>query len=148
MADYDHDLEQRIARAVESAQKPLLRQIEELRTDAIRAAEVLRRDAERTERQANEDRQRLARTVQEDGQRQATEVAERTCKEAVDQFMSRLGLDPEKPGSFVQDMMFLRELRETFGTVKKHAIMVFVGIVVMGLVAGVWTAFKAGVTKP
>lgn len=147
MAD-DPDLEGKIARAVAQAQQPLFRQIEELRQDAQRTAEILRRDTERNVQIAAEDRERLALKVQENSERQATAAAERTCKEAVDQFMSRLGLDPDKPGNFVQDMMFLRELRDTFSTVRKHAITVFVGIIVMGLVAGIWTAVKAGINKP
>lgn len=122
----------------EEAVERLSRQIRGLQEEAARATAIAKQDAERALTLAMEDRLRLADKVKEGSERQATEVAEKVVK----QMMTSLGLDPEKPGDFVRDMMFLRELRETFGQTKRHAIGVLVGIIMMGMASGLWFALK------
>lgn len=133
-----------VEEAVERAIAPIARQMAKLQEDADRAASVFRQDAARAATIATEDRERLATNVRDASERQASEVAEKV----VNRMMVSLGLDPENPSAFVQDMWFLKELRETFGTGKKHAMLVFIGILASAIVAGLWTAFKSSVMKP
>ena len=129
----DTDLETQIERAIAKAMEPYARQIEDIKQDGLRSA-----------RFAGEDRERLASQVQGDTEKYASDVAEKTIK----RLMTTLGVDPDKPTAFVQDMLFLKELRETFGTAKRHAMTVLIGVVMLGIASGLWQAFKMNVGKP
>ncbi len=133
-------------RAAGRAMDPYVKELADIKGEVRATKEELRsirEDALRLARYADEDRKRLASSVKEDAETHATEVAEKV----INQMMRALGLDPDKPADFVRDMQFLKELRETFGAVKRHALMVLIGVIMLGLATGAWQALKAG-AKP
>lgn len=127
-----------IAVAVQRAMDPYDRQLRTLQDNSARFAENVRADAARATVIANEDRDRLAIQVRGDAERHAKEIAE----EVVKQMMLSLGLDSAKPKDFIQDMLFVQELRKTFVTAKNHAITVIVGVIMLGIATGVWQMVK------
>ena len=125
---------------------PYIEELAELRKEVrslTRLVNDLRDDAARINKYADDDRKRLAETVKEGAEEQATEIA----THIVSQALKSLAIDADKSGDFVKDMIFLRELRETFGVMRRHAITVLIGIIMLGITTGVWQALKAG-AKP
>ena len=129
---------------VNRALQSYAKQIREMQESAERTTTAAEEAAKRLAKNATEDRERLAINVREAAERQASEVAEKV----VDRMMRSLGLDPDKPTDFVKDMLFVKELRETFSAARKHAITVLVGIVMMGIATGIWASLKSGAIKP
>ena len=136
----DHDLEDIVREAVDKALRPFERKLDVIESKAERTAESVRLDAERALRVATDDRERLARQVRDDSREHAKQVA----NEVVAQMIKSLGLDPDKPSEFVQDMMFVRDFRLAVKSSKSKALTVAVGIIISAICAGIWLALKNG----
>lgn len=71
-------------------------------------------------------------------------TAEETAKQVMQQTLLALGIDASNPIAIQADMQHLRAWRESISTVKRQGLLTAVGIIVVGLMALIWTALKAG----
>ena len=64
-------------------------------------------------------------------------------KEAVAETLTGLGFDTEHPLAVQRDLQYLRDWRHTTESIRGKAILVAVGITVVGLAGVLWLGFKA-----
>ncbi|TGT91377.1 hypothetical protein EN804_06100 [Mesorhizobium sp. M8A.F.Ca.ET.161.01.1.1] len=70
------------------------------------------------------------------------EIARQAAREAVKETFITLGLDPDKPLEAQADMQFLRNWRESTGTVKRQTMLTAAAVVTAGILGLIWLAIK------
>ncbi len=69
-------------------------------------------------------------------------MVEEISQRAVDETLTRLGIEAEDVARMQRDFHFLRQLRETHEQVKSRALIVLVGAVVVATITAVALGFK------
>jgi len=64
-------------------------------------------------------------------------------KEAVEETLTGLGFDTKHPLAVQRDLQYLRDWRHTTESIRGKAVLVAVGIAVVGLCSILWLGFKA-----
>lgn len=70
------------------------------------------------------------------------EVAHKAASAAVKQTLVTMGIDADNPFEVQKDMQHLREWRESISSVKRHGLMVAIGVITVGVHGLIWTAIK------
>lgn len=68
-------------------------------------------------------------------------------REAVHETLITMGVDPKNPVEMQRDFQHLREWRNTTGALKRHGLLVLLGIFVAGTVAAIWLGFQSMLNK-
>jgi hypothetical protein len=63
---------------------------------------------------------------------------------AVEETLIKIGIDPDDLIEVQKDMSFVRDWRLSTSAVKRHGILVAVGVVVMASLGLIWLAIKGG----
>lgn len=66
----------------------------------------------------------------------------RIVAQAVDETLTRMGIDAGEPIEVQKDMQHLRAWRESIATVKRQGIITAIGILTAGIIGAVWLAIK------
>lgn len=66
----------------------------------------------------------------------------RIVAQAVDETLTRLGIDAGEPIEVQKDMQLLRAWRESIATVKRQGIITAIGILTAGIIGAIWLAIK------
>lgn len=75
---------------------------------------------------------------------EARSIATEAAEEALKGMLVKLGIDPEDELENQQDFAFVRNWRLSSQTVKRHGLLVAVGILVVGLSGLIWNAIRTG----
>lgn len=66
----------------------------------------------------------------------------RIVAHAVDETLTRLGIEADEPIEVQKDMQHLRAWRESIATVKRQGIITAIGILTAGIIGAIWLAIK------
>lgn len=72
-------------------------------------------------------------------------IAKEAAKEAVDELMTRLGVDNASPLDMQRDMQWLRDTRVGSEKIKEKGVLTLIGAAVLGGVAILWLGIKQGI---
>lgn len=72
-------------------------------------------------------------------------IAKEAAKEAVDELMTRLGVDNASPLDMQRDMQWLRDTRVGSEKIKEKGVLTLIGAAVLGGVAILWLGIKQSI---
>lgn len=73
------------------------------------------------------------------------DVANKAADRTVDRTLTSFGVDTSNPLQVQADFEFLRNMRQTWTTVKSRSIFVALGLMVTGFFSFLWSAIKASI---
>lgn len=68
----------------------------------------------------------------------------RIVSTAVEETLTRLGVEVDEPLEVQKDMSFLRDWRTSTAAVKRHSILVAIGTITLAILGLIWLAIKGG----